>query len=281
MTTAAGHIEDAKDNAEEAVRNVRPWVAALARVGFAAKGVVYIIIGFLAIQGAFSAGGRTTDAEGALQTIHQQPFGRIMLLIAGAGLAGYAAWRLIDALFNPTGSATGTKGLMKRAGRFVSGVAYGSLSLAAFQMVRGTHSGGGGSQDWTARLMSKPMGGWLVEAVGVVVICVGLWQIWRAWKIKLGEKLALGSLHGARRWIIGFGRFGYAARGIVFCMIGTFLIIAAERNNPQEAGGIAQALQSLQTVDYGRWLLAAVAGGLMAYGVFELFEARYRRVEAG
>src|SRR5687767_9991709 len=147
MTTAAAHIDDVKDQAEDAVRKVRPWVAKLARLGFAVKGIVYIIIGVLATKAAMGAGGETTDQRGALETIHQQPFGRVMLLIAAVGLAGYALWRLIDALFNPRHAHRGAKGLMKRAAELVSAIVYGSLSFAAFQMALGT--GGGGSSDWT------------------------------------------------------------------------------------------------------------------------------------
>src|SRR5687767_5265429 len=134
MTTAAAHIDDVKDQAEEAVQKVRPWVAKLARLGFAVKGIVYIIIGVLATKAAIGAGGETTDQHGALETIHQQPFGRVMLLIAAVGLAGYSLWRLIEALFNPRHLQGGSKSIFKRAAQLVSGIVYGSLAIAAFRM---------------------------------------------------------------------------------------------------------------------------------------------------
>ena len=285
MTTAAAHLEDAKEHAEEAMRTARPWVAKLARLGFAVKGLVYIIIGVLATKAAFRAGGATTDQRGALATIAHQPFGRVMLIVAGAGLAGYALWRLSEALLNLGRADRNAKGVMKRLAQLVSGVVYASLSFAAFQMASGSGSSGGGgnrTRDWTASLMRQPMGTWLVGIVGAGVIAAGLWQLWRAWKTNFGNKLSLHELGSAAgRSVIVLGRIGTAARGVVFGLIGTFLIIAAQRHNPHEAAGIGEALQSLETVDYGPWLLAVVAIGLIAYGVYELFEARYRRINVG
>lgn len=280
-TTAADAIGDAKDQVEDAVRDASPALKALARLGFVSKGVVYTIVGVLAILAATGSGGSTTDREGALRTIFNQPFGRTMLVIAGIGLFGYALWRLIQALFDPEHNKHDAKGFLRRIGRFASGTAHGALGFAAVQMAFGW--GGGNDEsadDWSVWLMAKPLGIWLVGILGLIVIAVGLWQLYRAWTTKLGKHLAFGQMSAAvQRGVIAFGRAGYAARGVIFCITGGFFIVAAYHHNPNEAKGFSQAMQHLSSVSYGRWLMGAVAIGLIAYGLFQFVEARYRRIE--
>jgi hypothetical protein len=136
------------------------------------------------------------------------------------------------------------------------------------------------TQDWTATLMARPAGPWLVGAVGLIVVGVGASQIVRAYRTKLGEKLRLDRWSAPMRdWIIQFGRAGFVARGIVFCVIGVFLIAAANDHNPREAKGIGEAMLYLEDFRYGWIMLTAVAAGLIAYGLFQLVEARYRKIE--
>jgi hypothetical protein len=148
-------------------------------------------------------------------------------------------------------------------------------------MILGTDSAGGDrTRDWTATLMSQPAGPWLVGAVGLIVVGVGAWHIYRAWKVKLGDKLLLDRWGASmRHWIIRFGRFGYAARGVIFCFIGAFMLAAANHHNAGEAKGVASAMQYIEGLRFGWLLLAIIAAGLIAYGVFQLVEARYRKIE--
>ncbi len=207
-----------------------------------------------------------------------------MLTVAGAGLFGFALWRLIQSLLDPERErerGTRPKELARRAGRFVSAVAYGGLGVAAWQLVlQGEPDEGNRTQDWTATLMAQPAGRWLVGAVGLIVIAVGAWHIYRAWETKLGDQLVLDKW-GARmrHWIIRFGRAGYAARGVVFCLIGAFLIVAANHHDSRDAKGLGEAMQHVAGMSYGWIMLAVIAIGLIAYGVFQLVEARYRRME--
>ena len=281
MSTPANAVAEAKDHVEDAVREASPMLRALARLGFVAKGAVYIIVGVLALQAAFDRGGSTTDQRGALRTILHQPFGRTMLAVAGVGLLGYCLWRLIQALFDPEHYRHDAKSFGRRLARFCSGVAYGGLGVAAWQMVLGGDSGGGNrTRDWTATAMSQTAGPWLVGAAGLIVFGVGAWHVYRAWKTKLGDKLLLDKWGARMRdWIIRFGRFGYAARGVIFCVIGVFLVVAAKNHNPNEAKGVGDSMQRIEQLSYGWLLLAAVAAGLVAYGVFQLVEARYRKIE--
>lgn len=277
MSTA----EQIGDSAKRASREAIPWVIWLARLGYAAKGVVYIIIGVLAFQTAIGTGGETTDQQGALQQIAQEPFGQVMLAVVALGLFGYAIWRIIQAWLDPDNEGSDAKAIVKRIGWAISGVIYAILGVSAVTIITGSGSGGGGNStdDMTATLMSQPFGIWLVGIVGAIIVGVGLYQFYRAYKAKFHDKLKLHEMSGQEiTWATRAGRLGFSARGVVYTMIGGFLIQAAMRANPDEAGGIAEALSTLAQQPYGPYLLGIVALGLIAYGIFAFVLARYRRI---
>lgn len=266
--------------ARQAVAN--PAFERLARLGFAAKGVVYFIVGLLAAQAAFGAGGRTTDTRGALQAIVSQPFGKFLLTILTVGLIGYALWRLAEAIFDPehSGQANDTKRVIKRLGYAFSAVAYGALAWTAIRLIIGSGGGSGNStQDWTARLLAQPFGQWLVGLIGVIVISVGISYLYEAYKAKFRRHFKLQEMSANERtWAIRAGRFGIAARGIVFAIIGIFFVQAARHSDASEAKGLGEALAVLAQQPFGPWILGLVALGLIAYGIYSLVEARYRRI---
>jgi len=260
------------------MRDVAPWVERLARVGYGAKALLYITIGILAAGAAFGWGGRATDTEGALRLVYRMTFGRVMLVVAAAGLLGYALWRVVEALMDPDGRGNGPKGIALRIGFAVRGLFHGALGIGAFRLAYGDRTDSPDrTRDWTAFLLDMPAGELLVWLAGGSVIGYGLYQLYRSFKAKLGRQLDLSSLSGQTHvWIVGVSRFGIAARGIVFCLIGFFLARAASQHDAGQAGGIQQSLATLARV--GRWPFAAVALGLMAYGAYELLNARYRRI---
>ena len=269
--------------AQEAKGRAKPWVKWLARFGYAAKGVVYMVVGGLALAAALGQGGSSSpDQRGALQTILEQPFGQVLLGLVAVGLFGYALWRFVMAAQDTEGDGSDAKGIVKRTGYAVSGIIYAGLAVAAVGLVLGSSgggSGGGSAQDWTARLMAQPFGRWLVGIVGAVVIAVGLYQFYRAYSAKFREKLLLSRMSQTEEtWATRVGRLGFAARGVVYAMIGFFLIQAALQSNPSQAGGLGQAFRELSSAPYGPWLLGIVALGFIAYGVFALVLARYRRI---
>lgn len=271
----------AKKRAKDASREAKPWVKRLARFGYAAKGIVYMIIGGLALRAAFGSGGGTPDQQGALRTVLNQPFGQVLLGLVAVGLFGYALWRFVMAGVDTEGDGSDAKGLVKRTGYVVSGVVYAALAVAAVGMILGSSggSGGGSAQDWTARLLSQPFGQWLVGIVGAVLIGVGLYQFYRAYSAKFREKLMLSRMSPSEEtWATRIGRLGFAARGIVYVMLGWFLIQAARQSDASEAGGLGKAFRELSQQGYGPWLLGLVALGFVAYGVFALVLARYRRI---
>ena len=272
--------EEARRHANDAAQSARPWMERLARLGYATEGVVYTLIGLLAAGAALGTEGRTTGQRGALEIVAGSPFGGVLLGLIALGFLGYALWRSVQAIADPDREGTDVKALGKRVGYGVSALVYAGLAFSAVGLILGSGSEGDGSpDDWTALLLSWPLGQALVVGVGIAVVGVGLHELYQAYKAEFLEYLKLGEMgEKMRTWTERWGRLGIAARGIVFGVVGTFLIRAAVQYDPQEARGLGGALQTLAQQPFGRWLLGAVALGLVAYGLFMLSVARYRRI---
>lgn len=267
------------EQAKQQVRDAQPWIEPLGRLGYAAKGVVYAVVGVLAAQAALGAGGTTTDTRGALGRIVQAPFGQVLLGIVAVGLAGFALWSFVQFALDTENKGRDAKGWARRSVYALIGIVYVGLALSAVRILRGVGADGNMQQSWTARLMTVPFGRVLVGLIGVGVIVAGLFQLYRAFSAKFRDELKLHQMSATeQQWAIRSGRFGFAARGVVFALIGSFLIGAARRANAGEARGLGGALQTLAEQPYGPWLLGAVAFGLIAYALYCLIEARYRRM---
>ncbi len=259
------------------------WFDKLARAGFATKGLVYIIIGVLAVQTAFNAGGKTTDSEGAINTIAVQPFGKFLLILVAIGLAGYALWRFVQAAIDPEHQKQDAKSVFNRIGYAISGVIYAGLGLQALKIAVNAASvgsdGGNSTAHSTERVLAQPFGQWMIGVVGAIVIGMGFYQFYKAYSVKFRKQLDLSELTPAQaNWAVQISRVGIVARGIVFAMIGFFLIQAAHHYNPSEAKGLDEALQAIAQQPFGKILLGLVALGLIAYGIYMNIEARYRRL---
>ena len=276
---------EVQHHARRAAREAAPGVQRLARLGYAAKGIVYIIIGGIAADAAFSPAEQVQGSHGALDTILRQPFGKVLLGIMALGLAGYVLWKIVQGVMDPEHKGTDAKGAFARVGFLISAALYGALTLEAVRMLRGSGGGGGdgsGAQHWTGVMMEKPFGRVLVGLVGAGIAAYGFYELYRGVKSDLAKKLNLeGSAVATRRRVVGLGRAGMAARGVVFAIIGWLVIQAALRYDPSRAQGLQGALGTLRQAAYGPWLLAAVALGLIAYGIFQLVKARYRVIRAG
>ena len=227
-------------------------------------------------------GATATDKQGALEAIAQQPQGAILLGIVSAGLLAYALWSLIRAAFDPERRGHEPGAIMARVGFAVAAVSYAGLALATAKFALGWSETAGQSsdastQDWTVRLMNAPFGPALVVGLGAVLIGLAAMELVRAYSADFRKDLSLTSL-GAdlQRWIVRVGRMGFAARGVVFGLIGLFLIQASRHNDASEAIGLGGALQKLADQSHGEILLGVVAAGLAMYGLFSLVEARYR-----
>lgn len=278
--TTSSKADRAQQHVEEGAEQANPWIKRLARLGHVTKGVVYTIIGVLAAQAAFGSGGETTGSSGALQEIVSQPFGRVLLGIVAVGLIGYSLWRLVQALVDTEGKGKDAEGIGTRIGYVVSAVIYGTLAWTAVQIVMGSGGGGGSStQDWTARLMAQPFGRWLVALVGLGIIGFGLYQLYQGISKKFLKKMTVAQMSNKEQKSATIaGQFGLSARGVVLGLIGIFFVQAAWQADPNEAKGLGSALQEIIQQPFGPWLLAAVAIGLIAYGVFMGFMGRYRKI---
>jgi hypothetical protein len=249
----------------------------LARGGFVARGLIYGIIGILAIKLALGDGGKTTNQQGALKTIAHQPFGKVLLILVAIGLAGYALWRLLHALLGhgPENEDSG----FDRVAALGSGIVYAGLCAAAIEILLGSGGSSGNAHKTTAGVLGWPGGPWLVGIAGVVLVGVGLYQGYRGVThdfLKDSKTEQMGPR--VRSWIEWIGTFGHLARMVVFGLVGVFLVKAALEYDPNKAVGLDGALAKLAHAGYGPFLLGVVAAGLIAFGVYSLSDARYRRL---
>lgn len=250
------------------------WVA---RMGYGARGVVYLIVGWLALVAAFGSG-EATDTRGGLRHLLQQPAGEILLAVVAVGLFGYSIWRFIQAVMDADDHGTDPKALAIRAGLLVSSIMHLALGVFALSLIFGWGTGGdsGQTQDWTARLMSQNYGRWLVFAFGLAVIGAGFAHIYKGGSGKFKKHFSMDSQ--TMRWADPVCKFGLIARGVVFLIIGGFFTMAAWQFDPSKARGLDGALEALQRQPFGPYLLGVVALGLIAFGVYSILEAVYRRI---
>jgi Domain of Unknown Function (DUF1206) len=278
--------EDSMNRVESGGRRLaereRARLVPLGRAGFAANGLVYVIVGALAVEAAMGVGGATTDPGGALGHILGAPFGRVLLGLVALGLAGYAVWRLLQAVLDTEHKGRQPQGLAQRFGFGFAAASYAGLALSAVAMAlnRGAQPNEDQSiQDRTAWLMSQPFGRWLVIAVGFIVLAVAIGQFVSAYRASFQRALQDQTLSPeARRLVRVAGRLGYLARGIAFGLIGTFLVVAGWQARPEQARGLGGALETLANQPFGPWLLGLVGVGLVGYGIHMLVSARYRRM---
>ena len=248
------------------------------RLGLVAMGVSYGLVAVLAIELALGRGGKATDRQGALQTLAHDGLGRVVVFVLAIGFACYAVWRFAQAFLDRGGEGTEAKGLAKRVGYLARGLVYAGLAFTAVSILLGAR-GSSSEKKETAWALDWPAGRWIVGAVGAGFLVAAVWNVIRGLTLKFKKQLNTASMSDAEeKAATAAGVVGLLARGVVFGLIGIFVVRAAWQYDPQEAIGVDGALRKLAAQDYGDALLFVVAAGLLAFGVFCLFQARYRRV---
>ncbi|MER5891070.1 DUF1206 domain-containing protein [Streptomyces sp. NPDC001941] len=246
------------------------------RWGFAARGVIYLLVGVLALRIAFGGGGEQADRGGALAEVAQKPLGVVMLWLIGIGFAGMALWRLSEAVF---GSKTGKRLMSGGRAVFYGFVAYSVLAFATGDEGSNSGSSDRQSRDITAKALGLPAGQWLVGIAGLVVAGIGVAIAVRAIMRKYHKHLKLGEMSKkARRFTDVTGVGGGTARGLIAVAAGIFVVRAAVKFKPEEAKGMDDTLRSFADTPAGPWLLVAVAVGLALFGLFSFAMARWRHV---
>jgi len=265
--------------AKQAVTN--PWFERLERFGFIVRGLLYIIIGVLALQLAIGAGGATATPTSAIALIGRQPAGKALLVLIIAGLAGYSLWGFVRAILDPLGRGTKPKGLLDRAGFLFSGISYGLLIIPAVLalMDKPSTSSAGGTGPVPASLMSGPFGKVLVVVFGLAWIGMGAGQLVTAYVAHFTRDLKTGTMSAQEiktaTWV---GRLGFAARGIVFALIGVIILQTAFAVGAKQAQGFDGALAALAHAPYGEILLGAVAIGLILFGAYSAMCAKWNKI---
>jgi amino acid transporter len=250
----------------------------LARSGLTARGVIWILIGWVAIDVALGHSSHQADQQGALQLLAGGPSGLILLWLVGIGFAGYALWRLSEAAFGVAGEGAGAGPRLKSLAR---AMIYAFFAYLTFEIIAGHHSNQTRKeQDLSATVMREGAGGrWLVGVAGAVIVVVGIVLITEGVRRKFMKHLQTGQMSpGTRRIIERLGMIGTVARGVVIGLAGILVIDAAVTFKPSKAGGLDKALLTLRNQPFGEILLIIAALGLITFGIYGLCEARWRRV---
>ncbi|HEX6574332.1 MAG TPA: DUF1206 domain-containing protein [Gemmatimonadaceae bacterium] len=251
------------------------WLVRLGRVGYAAKGFIYIVVGFLAITASIGLGGGTTDTRGAIRAIGAMPFGFVALIAVSLGLLGYAGWRVASAITDAERRGSSLKAIALRIGEVFRGLVYGALGASTLKyLIDRDNDTSDKAREMTRWALHFPAGRWVVMGTGAGILGYALYQLYRAIKRKYLRRLDLSPASPRTRMLMEkLGGFGIAARAVVFGMIGFFILRAGWEYDPSKAGGIEKSLDAIRNHSL---IFGIIAAGLIAFGVLQIATARYR-----
>ena len=273
-----------KADVKRAGRNAAysPLMETLARVGYGVRGLLYIMMGFLALQVTLGKGSSPTDMKGAIAAIGKQPGGMVFLWVILIGLVSYSLWGVVRAVFDPLQKGHDAKGLLARGGFLFSAASYALLIPGAYSLVSGSGSGSSSaaSQQSLSKIMASPMGHWAIGLIGLAVIAGGVHQIIEGFNNSFDKQFQTYAMSAKEVKIATqLGRFGTATRGFIFALIGVLMCLAVYQSNPSQAIGIDTVLKTILSQPFGIWLLGIVAVGLIAFGVYSMLSAAWFRLK--
>jgi Domain of Unknown Function (DUF1206) len=256
-----------------------PVIRVLTRLGFAAKGLVTILVGTLALRYALRKGGGITDQEGAVEWVLHHALGRWMLGVLAVGLAGYAVWMFVAAVLDPERKGRGFQGIAERLGFLTTGIGYVVLAYTAFALLLGRHDAGGYSvKQIVAMVLTPHLGRAAVGLAGLIVMVAGVFQLRLGITGGFRDLLEPGLSRLELMAVDLSGRLGYLALSLLSLMVGWSLVQVAVQYDPSQVDGWRDALWLLAGMGSGRVLLAAAATGLICYGLFFVLQVRYRKL---
>lgn len=279
LVDGSAAVRESRADVMSVNRDVSPWFRWIARCGFVAEGAMYLLLGGFALVASTFPSQRPQGYLGAMHRLGELPWGGVMLVALLAGLAAFAAWKLIQAAFDPEhrGAQLSGKRLLARLGYLCSAVIQSVLiggAIWQLLLTRGAADRGRTTAQWITWAMQQPLGRWAVAFIGIGIAVFGFFQIYRAVTVIIGRRIALSGLE-QHHLLAAISMFGVLTRGVVFALIGVLLSFTAWRFHAERAQGLVAALYALREQVDGSWLLGVVALGLMAYGVFQFTKARY------
>jgi len=258
-----------------------PLLELLERLGYAVRGALYGVTGLLALGIALRVGvGQTTDLSGSLLFLIANPFGKVVLVVVAIGLSAYSLWGFTRAIYDPLRRGSDASGYAARLGFVTSAVSYAAIVIFALRLLFGSSGASANSTQTTiASILTHPGGGWLTAIIGLVAILVGLGQLLEADRATFKEDLKGAAMSATERiWAVRLGRFGMFARGVIFLVIGWFLVQAGLHHDAGQVQGFGGAFMFLLGQPFGRVLLSIIALGFVALGLHSLACARWIRL---
>ena len=278
MATVHGVAQRAESATKRGASN--PWLEFLERAGYVVRGVLYAVMGVLALGLALGIGGGATDQSGSLRLLSGAPAGKILLFAVVFGLGAYSIWGFVRAIFDPLNRGKDPAGLAERLGFAWSGIAYLTIVVLALNLLAGTSTGAhDGTQSAIARILAYPAGQWVAVVIGLIAIVGGVGQLVEAYRAKFKQDLKRSEMTQVEEQIVvGLGRFGFIARGVTFGIVGWFVFQGGLHRDPSQVHGFAGAFVFLLNQPYGHLLLGIVAAGFIALGLHSFACARWIRL---
>jgi hypothetical protein len=281
--SSMGSVGSIKSDVQGAAKKAAfsPLMEALTRLGFGVRGLIYITMGLLAIGVTLGKGGAVADQQGAIAAIGKQPAGMILLWLILFGLGSYSLWGVIRAVFDPLHKGSDLKGSITRIGFLFSAVSYALLMVPAYSYIKGAGGANQNSaqtQKFLTTLMAKPWGHWVVGVAGLLIVAVGLYQVFQGINSSFDKQFKTYAMTAQEVKIATqLGRLGTSTRGVIFAIVGGLLCLAAYQSNPSQPIGIDTALKTLLQQPYGIYLLGVTALGLIAFGIYSMLSAVWFR----